>query len=159
MIKAWHPPFDPSVVVAEASEIVKGYGVASVTGDNYAGEWPVESFRTSGIAYERAEKHKSELYLALIPTVNGKQVELLDHRRLIDELRSLQRRRGRTGKDSFDHPPRLSDDVANSVADVSWLVLNDEDSSASGFNGRYHVADNLLVPVPYEPVYIGSTLR
>jgi hypothetical protein len=64
LIRAWLPPFDPSVVVKEASEIVKGYGVAAVVGDNYAGEWPVESFRTCGIAYERAEKHKSELYLA-----------------------------------------------------------------------------------------------
>jgi hypothetical protein len=30
------------VVVAEASEIVKHYGVASLTGDDCAGEWPVE---------------------------------------------------------------------------------------------------------------------
>jgi hypothetical protein len=132
--------------------------VASVTGDNYASEWPVEAFRLNGIAYERAAKNKSELYLALIPAVNGKQIELLDHRKLIEELRRLQRRRGRTGRDSFDHPPRLSDDVANSVAGVSWLVLNDEDSAASGFNARYHVANKPLLPVPYEPVYIGLTL-
>ena len=61
-----------------------------------------------------ARRTKSELYLALIPAVNGKQIELLDHRKLIEELRRLQRRLGKTGKDSFDHPPRLSDDVANS---------------------------------------------
>jgi hypothetical protein len=103
-IKAWQPPFGPSVVVQEASESVRGYGVASVTGDNYASEWPVEAFRLNGIAYERSEKNKSELYLALIPAVNGKQVELLDHRKLIEELRRLQRRRGRTGGDRFDPP-------------------------------------------------------
>ena len=97
-IQVWTPPFDPSVVVAEASEIVNGYSVASVTGDNCAGEWPVESFRTCGIAYERSEKNKSELYLALIPAVNGKQIELLDHCRLIEELRRLERRRGELGK-------------------------------------------------------------
>jgi hypothetical protein len=60
------------VVVAKASEIVKGYGIASVTGDNYAGEWPVESFRLNGITYEKSERNKSELYLQLVPTVNGK---------------------------------------------------------------------------------------
>jgi hypothetical protein len=38
------------------------------------------------------------------------------------------------------------------------LVLNHEDNSPSGFNPRYHVADKPLLPVPYEPVYIGSTL-
>src|SRR5918993_545363 len=88
---------DPSVVVQEASESVRGYGVASVVGDNYATEWPVEAFRLNGIAYERAAKNKSKLYLALIHAVNGKQIELLDHRKLIEELRRLQRRRSRTG--------------------------------------------------------------
>ena len=44
------------------------------------------------------------------------------------------------------------------VAGVNWLVLNDEDSSASGFNARYHVADKPLLPVAYEPIFIGSTL-
>jgi hypothetical protein len=127
-------------------------------GDNYAGEWPIESFRNCGIAYERAEKNKSELYLALVPTVDGKQIELLDHRKLIEELRRLERRRGRSGKDSFDHPPRLSDDVANAVAGVTWLVLNDEDGSSSGFNARSHLADKPLLPVPYGPIFIGLTL-
>jgi hypothetical protein len=70
-IQLWTPPFEPSVVVTEASEIVKRYGVASVTGDDCAGEWPVEFFRTCGIAYDRSEKNKSELYLALIPAGNG----------------------------------------------------------------------------------------
>jgi len=159
LIRAWAPPFDPSVVVAEASEIVKAYGIASVIGDNYAGEWPVESFRNCGIAYERSEKNKSELYLQLVPTVNGKQIQLLDHRKLIEELRRLERRRGRSEKDSFDHPPRLSDDVANAVAGVAWLVLNDEDSAATtGFNARYHLAKQPLLPVFGESVYIGTTL-
>ena len=61
-VKAWSPPFDPSIVVGEVSAILKGYGVASITGDNYAGAWPVESFRKCGIAYERSAKNKSELY-------------------------------------------------------------------------------------------------
>ena len=60
-----------------------------MTADNYTGEWPVESFRNHGIAYERVEKNKSELYPALVPTVTGKQIELLDHRKLIEELRRL----------------------------------------------------------------------
>ena len=71
LIRAWAPPFDPSVVVAELSEIVKYYGIASVIADNYAGEWPVESFRLDGIAYEKSEKNNSELYLHLISTANA----------------------------------------------------------------------------------------
>jgi hypothetical protein len=106
LVKAWYPPFDPSIIVREASDILKGYGVASIVGDNYGGEWPVESFRNCGVAYERGEKHKSELYLSLIPVVNAKRIELPEDRKLIEELRRLERRRGRSGKDTIDHPPR-----------------------------------------------------
>jgi hypothetical protein len=58
---------------------------------------------------------------------------MLEHRKLIEELLRLERRRGRSGKHSFDHPPRLSDDVANAVAGVTWLVLNDEDGIVQRF--------------------------
>jgi hypothetical protein len=54
--------------------------------------------------------------------VNAKQVELLDNARLLEQLRRLERRKGRTGKDSIDHPPRLSDDVANAVAGALSLT-------------------------------------
>ena len=112
LVKAWFPPFDPGVVTGEMAEVLKGYGVLNVTGDNYGGEWPVASFRTYGIAYERCDKSKSELYLAFVPVVNSKGVELPDDKRLFNELRRLERRRGRTGKDTVDHPPRLHDDLA-----------------------------------------------
>lgn len=69
-----------------------------------------------------AIRHKSLLGSISAFSVNGKQIELLDHSKLIEELRRLKRRPGRTGKDGFDHPPRLSDDIANSVARVSWLL-------------------------------------
>jgi hypothetical protein len=87
-----------------------------VRGDAYAGEWPREQFRKHGVAYELSEKNRSELYLDLIPVVNSKRCELPDNRKLIDELRRLERRRGKTGKDSVDHPGQLSDDLANATA-------------------------------------------
>jgi hypothetical protein len=126
LVKAWHPPFDPGVVTGEMAEVLKGYGVLSVTGDNYGGEWPVASFRSHGIAYERCEKSKSELYLTFVPVTNSGGVELLDDKKLFNELRRLERRRGRLGKDSVDHPPRLHDDLANAVAGVSYLIINSE---------------------------------
>src|SRR4030095_12492 len=93
---------------------------------NYGGEWPVASFRSHGIAYDRCEKSKAELYLAFVPVTNSGGVELPDGKRLFNELRRLERRRGRTGKDTVDHPPRLHDDSANSVAGVSYLLINAE---------------------------------
>jgi hypothetical protein len=41
------------------------------------------------------------------------------------------------------------------VAGLAHLVLNDEDSSANGFTARYHVANEPLLAVAYEHVYIG----
>jgi hypothetical protein len=95
--------------------------------------------RSHGIGYERSEKAKSELYLAMIPAVNSRQVELPDSRQLIEELRRLERRRGRTGKDAIDHPANGHDDLANAAAGVSWLLLCDE--KEGGIN-----AFKLLVP-------------
>jgi hypothetical protein len=52
----------------------------------------------------------------------SKRLELLDIEKLKTEFRRLERRRGRSGKDSIDHPPRGSDDIANAVAGVICLA-------------------------------------
>jgi hypothetical protein len=59
----------------------------------------------------------------LIPAVNSKRVELPDDRKMIDELRRLERRRGRSGKDSVDHPAYAKPTIANSVAGAVNLVI------------------------------------
>jgi hypothetical protein len=56
------PPFSPEDVVAEFSELLQSYRISKITGDRYAGEWPVEQFRKHGIAYEAAPKPKNDLY-------------------------------------------------------------------------------------------------
>jgi hypothetical protein len=121
-IRAVRPPFDPSEVVKEYSEFLKSYGLNSILGDNFGGEWPKAEFAKHGILYELSEKTKSELYLAAIPVFTSKRIELLDSEKLKTEFRRLERRRGRSGKDTIDHPPRGSDDIANAVAGVIWLA-------------------------------------
>src|SRR5262245_57821362 len=121
-VRATRPPFDPAGVVKEYSEFLKAYGALSAVGDHYAGEWPKAEFAKHGILYELSEKTKSELYLAAIPVFTSRRVELLDIDRMKNEFRRLERRRGRSGKDSIDHPPRGSDDIANSVAGVIYLA-------------------------------------
>lgn len=124
MIKAWKPPFDPSEVTKECAAALKPYRIKAITGDNYGGEWPVAEFRKHGITYQLSSKNRSELYLGMIPVVNSKRCELPDDRRMIDELRRLERRRGRTGKDSIGHPQYGgSDDIANAVAGAINLVI------------------------------------
>src|SRR5215472_5970400 len=157
LLRAWKPPFDPALVVSEVAEILKRYGCLSVTGDRFAAEWPISSFRTHGIAYEQCEKVKSDLYLALIPTVNSTAIELLDNRQLLGELRRLERKRGRAGKDSVDHPPRLHDDMANAVAGLSSLLSAEAGQPSNGFNPTKHISEKELHPAN-APVYIGITL-
>jgi len=94
----------------------------SVVGDRYAGEWPREQFRKRGIAYELAEKTKSDLYRAFLPEVTSGSVELLDEPRMLTQLCALERRTARGGRDTIDHPPNGHDDLANATAGAIALV-------------------------------------
>jgi hypothetical protein len=143
LLRAWAAPFDPELVTSEAAELLKKYGVVSVYGDAYAGEWSVAAFRKHGIEYQKAPKNRSEIYLDFIAPVNARLVELPENRTLVAQLRRLERRRGRLGKDSIDHPANGHDDSANSAAGICWLLLNDE--KQGGIN-----AFKLLVPGVWE---------
>src|SRR6266542_3148217 len=121
-VRATRPPFDPEEVVKEYCLFLKLHGISNVVGDNYAGEWPVAEFAKNGIGYELSENTKSGLYLAMIPVLTSKRIELLDNEKMKTEFRRLERRRGRSGKDSIDHPPRGSDDIANAVSGVICLA-------------------------------------
>jgi hypothetical protein len=97
--------------------------VTRAVGDRYAAEWPRERFKVHGIEYRIADKTKSDLYLSLLPLLNSGRIELLDHKRLVAQLCSLERRTSRAGKDSIDHPPGgAKDDVANCVAGAAVLA-------------------------------------
>jgi hypothetical protein len=125
------PPFSPEAVVAEYATLLKTYRISEVTGDRYAGEWPREQFRKHGIEYRPSEKDKSSLYVELLPSLNSARAELLDLPRLVAQLTRLERRTGRTGKDSIDHPPGTHDDLANAVAGA--LVLVSQSVAMPGF--------------------------
>jgi hypothetical protein len=129
-------PFSPDGVVADFAEVVRAYGVSTVEGDRYAGEWPREGFRRHGVAYTVAEKSKSELYVGLLPLVNSGMVEVLDHPRLLAQLANLERRTRAGGRDAIDHPPLGHDDLANAVAGAvvaagrSASAVDDETAAA-----------------------------
>ncbi len=115
------PPFSPEAVVEDFARLLSTYQVTTVVGDRYAGEWPREAFRRHGIAYEVADTPRSDLYRDLLPLITSQQVALLDHPRLVTQLCSLERRTGRAGRDTIDHPPGAHDDLANAAAGA--LVL------------------------------------
>jgi hypothetical protein len=117
-IREVRPPFSPEAVVGEFAALLKSYRVYTVSGDRYAGEWPVEVFAKHGVRYEQSAAPKSDIYRDLLPLLNSGRVALLDHPRLVAQLTQLERRTARSGKDSIDHPPGGHDDVCNAAAGV-----------------------------------------
>jgi hypothetical protein len=115
-------PCNPADVVAEFAALLSAYEITRVTGDRYAGEWPREAFRRHGIAYEPAERPKSDLYRDLLPRLTSQRVALPDNARLGGQLCALERRTGRSGRDTIDHPPGGHDDLANAVAGAVVLA-------------------------------------
>jgi hypothetical protein len=127
-LREWKPPFSPDAVVQEATALLKSYGITTVVGDRYAGEWPRERFREHGIAYEPSERTKNDLYREFLPLLNAGRCELLDHPRMLNQLCALERRVARGGKDSVDHAPGGHDDLPNAVAGVMVNVAGAMDS-------------------------------
>jgi hypothetical protein len=112
------PPFDPERAVAECAAVLRRFGVTRVVGDRYAGEWPTARFREHGIFLKQSARAKSDIYHDLLPLLNARRVELLEHRRLSAQLVGLERRTARGGRDSIDHTPGGHDDLANAAAGV-----------------------------------------
>ena len=108
----------PQAVAAEYAALAKEYKCREVVGDNFSGEWVAGAFKHAGIAYKRAELTRCELYLESLPLFNRHAISLPNHARLIRELRLLERRVHRSGKDTVDHGTGGSDDYANSVCGV-----------------------------------------
>ena len=148
-------PFDPSQAVKQCVELLNRFGVKRVIGDRYAGEWPVARFAEHGIAFEQSARPKSDIYHDLLPLLNAKRVELLEHPRLKSQLVGLERRTARSGKDSIDHTPGGHDDIANAVAGL--LVGLDLDRMTSVAFTSY-LNDNAPVPTPRHARSIGASI-
>jgi len=141
-VREWKPPFNPSDVVYEACVLLQQYGVDSVEGDKYGGEWPAEQFRRNGVDYLECPVPKSDLYISMIATTNAVGIELLDNEELIRQLKNLQRHMS-GGRDKIDHRPGSHDDVANAVAGLNRSLcvrVMPEFGMASG--------DSLVVGMP-----------
>jgi hypothetical protein len=127
-VREIRPPFSPEAATAELSAVLRQYRCSQVFGDRYAGEWPREQFRKCGVYYEPCEQSKSELYTNMLPWINSRNVDLVDNERLVMQITGLERRTGRSGKDSIDHGPGGRDDLANAVAGA--LAMLDRRSSS-----------------------------
>jgi hypothetical protein len=120
--REFRPQFSPAEVIDELATCLKTYRVSKVTGDRYAGEFPRELFRKNGISYECSEQPKSDLFRDMLPLLNSGRIVLPKSDRLVNQLCGLERRVGRSGRDSIDHGPGSHDDLANAVAGAASLT-------------------------------------
>jgi hypothetical protein len=86
-----------------------------VTGDAYARQWVSGAWEREGIRYHHSDLPASELFLEAQPAFNQGRVSIPNHHRLVGELRNLERKIGRTGRDRVEHPRGLNDDHANAL--------------------------------------------
>ena len=103
VIRGRKPPFDPATVAGEFAALARQYHCSKVVGDNYSGEWVAAAFRAAAIDYTRSELPKSALYLEGLPNFSRGTISIPDHPLLIRELRLLERRTARSGK-NFSGP-------------------------------------------------------
>jgi hypothetical protein len=131
LVRGWDTPHDPHQVTQEVSEVCKRYRVHRITGDRYAARWVSEAFAKHGIIYSNSELSKSNLFLEFEPLINTQQVQLPKNKILFNELLNLERKTGRSGRDSVTHPPGkgASDDLANAVAGCAYLLTSLKDSA------------------------------
>jgi hypothetical protein len=110
------PPFSPDAVVGEFAALLADYRLNEITGDRWGGEFVREQFERRGVNYVVSERSKSEIYRELLPLLNSRRVELLDHPRMAAQLGGLERRTALGGRDSIDHAPGAHDDLINAAA-------------------------------------------
>jgi hypothetical protein len=119
------PPFDSEAAVKRVAELARSYGQAAVTGDQYAATWVSDAFQRENIRYRASERDKSAIFLNSLSLFTSGRVRLLDNKRLIYQLASLERRVSRFGgKERIGHPETAGarDDLANSVCGALALV-------------------------------------
>src|SRR5438876_3828882 len=94
---------DPRAAVKEFVELAKGYHCSTITGDNYSAEWCAGAYREAGATYRQSDLVRSALYLAGLPLFTTGVVGIPNLPPLLRELRLLERRTARSGKDTVDH--------------------------------------------------------
>jgi hypothetical protein len=116
------PPFDPQAVTAELCALAKQYGVGRVISDNYSAEWAASAIRACGLGHQLSELSASDQYLEGLPHFTRGLVRIPNDPVLLRELRLLERRTTRLGRDSVVHPVGGSDDCANGVFGAAFML-------------------------------------
>ncbi|KNY13093.1 hypothetical protein AKG11_30940 [Shinella sp. SUS2] len=116
------PPFNPTEVAKEVSDLLKEYGVREVTADRYAVGFVIDAFKKNGITYKASELDRSQIYLEALPLFTAGRARLIDNKRMRSQFVRLERKTFSTGKDRVNHPEGEHDDVSNAAAGALTLL-------------------------------------
>jgi hypothetical protein len=142
VVRGTKPPFDPQEVVKSYAALLKDYGITEVTGDGYSESWVETAFQDVGIAYQRSELKKSQLYLEALPLFMRGAVSIPDFQPLLRELRLLERSTHRSGRDTVDRSRNGSDDYANALCGCAvHAVKPGYDTSMAWVSGGDEVSE------------------
>lgn len=135
VIRGTAPPFDPQSVTEAYCALLRDYQISHVVGDNYSAGWTQSAFEKQGIHYTRCEHNKSTLYIEALPLFMRQAIALPNHQRLLRELRLLERRTSRLGRDTVDHGTVGHDDYPNSLVGVLHCLVHQVDSLMNWISG------------------------
>ena len=135
VVRGVAPPFDPANVIASFVELCREYRINQVTGDNYSAEFVSSAFTKHGIKYVRCEMNRSQCYLEMLPLFMRQNLSIPNHPKLLRELRLLERRTSRMGKDIVDHGLQGSDDYCNALAVSLQCMASRIDLSCAWVDG------------------------
>jgi hypothetical protein len=119
-------PFDPDSATTRVADVLKSYRCTTTVGDRYSAEGLVNAFKRCGITYRHSDRDRSAIYSDALPLFTTGRVKLLDNKRLVMQLASLERRTSSLGKDRVDHGPGGHDDAANVAAGAMVLASSEK---------------------------------
>jgi hypothetical protein len=126
------PPFKPQAAIPHFAQIMREYGCSKVWGDAYGGQTFRSEFEEKRITYAVIGLDKSQLYEALEPVINAREVELPDVPVLIEQTVSLVWR-----GQKIDHEPNSHDDYPNAVAGLVFVLCRRAEQEMTEFAVPY----------------------
>jgi hypothetical protein len=79
--------------------VMRTYRCNTITGDRFSGQWVRQSFARRGVSYIVADRTRSEFYVEILGPLNQARCDLPRNPTLIRELKGLERRTTKSGRD------------------------------------------------------------
>lgn len=149
VVRSRRPKFNPDEVTEQYAHLVQLYGISTVYGDKFSGDWASNAWAKHDVQYEKSAKTKSELYLEAESPFNTERVDLPAKELAVMQLKNLIRKTRSGGKDSVDTDSGQPEDEANVIAGAIYLLIG-EQASRGAFGvpevglGEIYEADDII---------------